>query len=69
MAHWTALKNILKYLQKLKDMILVFGVKDELKVNCYSDASFHTYLDNSYSQSGWVFLLTGVVVTWKNSKQ
>ena len=40
LAHWTAMKNILKYFEKTKDMILVFGGKYELKVSGYSDASF-----------------------------
>ena len=29
-SHWIAVKNILKYLRRTKDMALVYGVKDEL---------------------------------------
>nr|GEY32578.1 hypothetical protein [Tanacetum cinerariifolium] len=41
--HWTAMKNILKYLRNTKDMVLMYGEKpkDELKVSCYADASFN----------------------------
>ncbi|GKG57000.1 hypothetical protein Tco_0582351, partial [Tanacetum coccineum] len=40
--HWTAVKDILKYLMIAKDMVLVYGAKleAELKVSCYADAGF-----------------------------
>ncbi|KAJ9544125.1 hypothetical protein OSB04_023832 [Centaurea solstitialis] len=68
-SHWTAVKNILKYLRNMRDMFLVFGGSEELRVTGYTDASFQTDVDNSCSQSGWVFLLNGGAVTWKSSKQ
>ncbi|KAJ9551584.1 hypothetical protein OSB04_015629 [Centaurea solstitialis] len=68
-SHWTAVKNILKYLRRTKDVFLVYGGKDELRVTGYTDASFQTDRDDSRSQSGWVFLLNGGAVTWKSSKQ
>ncbi|KAJ9536556.1 hypothetical protein OSB04_un000255 [Centaurea solstitialis] len=38
--HWVAVKNILKYLRRTKDMFLVFGgSEDEISVTGYSDAS------------------------------
>ena len=40
--HWTAVKNILKYLKRTKDMFLVYGGDKELIVNGYVDASFDT---------------------------
>ena len=57
--HWTAVKNILKYLKRTKDVFLVFGGEEELSVKGYTDASFQTDLDNSRSQSGYVFLVNG----------
>ena len=39
--HWTAVKNILKYLKRTKDMFLVFGGDEELVVKGYADASFN----------------------------
>ncbi|GJU15662.1 putative ribonuclease H-like domain-containing protein [Tanacetum coccineum] len=67
--HWTAVKNILKYLRNTKDMFLVYGGEEELRVTGYCDASWQTDKDDSRSQSGWVFLLNGGAVTWKSSKQ
>ena len=40
--HWTAVKNILKYLKTTKDMFLVYGGDKEIVVNGYVDARFGT---------------------------
>ena len=55
--HWTAIKNILKYLKSTKEMFLIYGGEKELVVNGYVYASFDTDPDDSKSQSGYVFLL------------
>ena len=39
MGHWVAVKNILKYLRRTKDVFLIYG-DGVLIVNGYSDASF-----------------------------
>ncbi|GJY32683.1 retrotransposon protein, putative, ty1-copia subclass [Tanacetum coccineum] len=58
--HWTVVKNILKYLRNTKDMFLVYGGEEELKVTGYFDASWQTYRDDScnipYFQSSAVTL-------------
>jgi hypothetical protein len=38
--HWAAMKNIVKYLRRTKDVFLVFGVEEELVVTGYTNASF-----------------------------
>nr|GEW09300.1 retrotransposon protein, putative, Ty1-copia subclass [Tanacetum cinerariifolium] len=69
--HWTAVKNILKYLRNTKDMVLMYGAKPkvEMKVSCYTDASFQTDKDDTKSQTGYVFILNGGAVDWKSAKQ
>ncbi|KAJ9552489.1 hypothetical protein OSB04_016534 [Centaurea solstitialis] len=67
--HWTAVKNILRYLRRTKEMFLVYGGAEELSVKGYTDASFQTDRDDSCSQSGFVFLLNGGAVSWRSSKQ
>ena len=67
--HYTVVKNILKYLRNTRNMFLVSGGNNELKLYGYSDASFQTDRDDSCSQSGLVFLLNGGAVTWKSSKE
>nr|ABG22008.1 retrotransposon protein, putative, Ty1-copia subclass [Oryza sativa Japonica Group] len=68
-SHWIAVKNILKYLRRTKDMFLIYGGQEELVVNNYTDASFQTDKDDFRSQSGFVFCLNGGAVSWKSSKQ
>ncbi|KAL0427741.1 UNVERIFIED_CONTAM: Copia protein [Sesamum latifolium] len=68
-AHWTAVKTILTYLRRTKDMFLVYD-GGELILEGYSDASFQSDDDDAKSQSGFVFRLNGgVVAFWKSSKQ
>ena len=55
--HWTAVKNILKYVKRTKDMFLVYGGDKELIINGYVDASFDTDPDDSKSQIGYVFFI------------
>ena len=67
--HWIAVKNILKYLKRTKDMFLVYGGNKELVINGYVDASFDTDLDDSKSQTGYVYILNGGAVSWCSCKQ
>nr|GEX90442.1 hypothetical protein [Tanacetum cinerariifolium] len=69
--HWSAVKNILKYLRNTKDMFLVYGgnMERELRVSCYTDAGYLTDADNLKSQTGYVFVLNGCAVDWKSTKQ
>ena len=66
--HWIAVKNILKYLRRTKDMFLIYG-DSELKVSGYTDASFQTDKYDYKSQSRFIFLPIGGAVSWKSSKQ
>src|SRR4051794_21871110 len=67
--HCIAVKNILKYLRRTKDMFLVYGGEEELVAKCYVDAIFDIDPDDSKSQSGYVFLMNGGAVSWRSSKQ
>ncbi|KAL0455149.1 UNVERIFIED_CONTAM: Retrovirus-related Pol polyprotein from transposon TNT 1-94 [Sesamum latifolium] len=67
-AHWDAVKSILKYLKRTKDMFFIYG-GGELILEGYSDASFQSDDDDAKSKSGFVFKLNGGVVAWKSSKQ
>ncbi len=72
MGHWTGVKNTLKYLNRTKEMFLVYGGDggdEELIVKGYTDAGFITDPDDSKAQSGYVFTLNGGAVSWKSSKQ
>ncbi|GAA0148364.1 transmembrane signal receptor [Lithospermum erythrorhizon] len=68
-AHWTIVNTILKYLRRTKDICLVYGGKDELLVEGYTDANFQIDKDDSKPQSGYVFCLNDGAVSWCSSKQ
>ena len=61
--HWTAVKNILKYQKRTKDMFLINGGDKEIAVNGYVDASLDTDPDDSRSKTGYVFLLNGGAIS------
>nr|GEV24115.1 putative retrotransposon protein [Tanacetum cinerariifolium] len=69
--HWTAVKNILKYLRNTKYMFLVYdgNPEAELRVTCYCDAGFETDRHGIKSQIGYVFVLNRGAIIWKSSKQ
>jgi hypothetical protein len=67
--HWTAVKNIPKYLNRTKEMLLVYGDDEELVVKGYVDASFDTDPDDSKSQIGYVYILNGGAMSWRSCKQ
>ena len=50
-------------------MFLVYGGDEELVVKGYVDASFDTDLDDSKSQTGYVYMLNGGAVSWCICKQ
>ena len=60
---------MLKYLKRTKEMFLVYGGDEELVVKGYVDASFDTDLDDSKSQTGYVYILNGGAVSWCSCKQ
>ena len=46
-SHWTAVKNILKYLRRTKDMFLIYGgAEGDLSVSGYTNACFRTDIDD-----------------------
>ncbi|KAL8126140.1 hypothetical protein AgCh_013429 [Apium graveolens] len=49
--HWKAVKNILKYLRRTKDIFFVFGGGSELKIEGYNDSSFQSESDDRKSMS------------------
>ncbi|GJW26135.1 retrotransposon protein, putative, ty1-copia subclass [Tanacetum coccineum] len=54
--HWTAVKNILKYLRNTKDMFLVYGgnPSTELRVDCYCNTGFEIDIDDMKSLTGYI---------------
>jgi hypothetical protein len=70
MSHWSAVKNILKFLRRTKDMVLVYGESNvELDVKGYVSTSYKADSHDEQSQVGYVFLVNGGAVTRRSCKQ
>ena len=54
--HWIAVKNILKYLRRTKDLLLIFGGDSKLRVEGYINSDFMSDPDDRKSTSGYVFI-------------
>ncbi|KAL7125418.1 hypothetical protein ABFS83_14G115900 [Erythranthe nasuta] len=67
-AHWKVVKDILKYLRRTRDLFLVYG-DTELKLEGFTDSSFQSDVDDSKSNSRYIFKVNGGAVCWKSSKQ
>ena len=61
--HWIAVKNILKYLRRTKDLFLIFGGGSELRVEGYTDSDFMSDPDDRKSTSGYMFICNGGTVS------
>ena len=60
--HWIAVKNILKYLRRTKDIFFIYGGQEgEVVISGYTDAGFKSDLNDFRSQFGFVFCLS---ITW-----
>ena len=66
--HWEAMKCILKYLRRTKDLFMVYG-EEELKLKGYTDSSFQSNPNDSKSTFGFMFTLNGGAISRKSSKQ
>ncbi|KAA0066797.1 gag/pol protein [Cucumis melo var. makuwa] len=66
--HWTIVKNILKYLRRTKDYMLVYSTKD-LILTGYTDSDYQTDKNARNSTSGSVFTLHGGTIVWRSIKQ
>ncbi|PPZ05609.1 hypothetical protein C5P41_24865, partial [Escherichia coli] len=66
--HWIAIKNILKYLRRTKDLFLIYGGGD-LQLDGYTDSDFQSDIDDRKSTSRYVFICNGGAVSWKSFKQ
>ncbi|KAA0067896.1 gag/pol protein [Cucumis melo var. makuwa] len=68
LAHWTAVKTILKYLRRIRDYMLVHGSKDLILIG-YIDSDFQTDRDSRKFTSSSVFTLKEGAVVWRSIKQ
>jgi hypothetical protein len=65
--HWNEIKKALWYIQGMKGLMLTYKRLDSLEIVGYSD--FVGCLDTDRSTLGYVFKLSGGVISWSSSKQ
>lgn len=68
LAHWKAVKRILRYLKGTADYMLWYQASD-LRLIGYSDADWGGDLDERKATSGYAFLLNNGAISWSNKKQ
>ncbi|KAM1443641.1 hypothetical protein ACFX2I_039895 [Malus domestica] len=68
-AHWNAAKRVLRYLQRTKEHMLIYGRTYTLVLEGYSDSDFAGCIDDLKSTSGFVFTMAGGAVSWRTMKQ
>jgi hypothetical protein len=69
MSHWSAVKSILKFRRRIKDMVLVYGGSGvELDVKGYVSTCYNADSDDEKSQTRYVFLINGGAVSWRSCK-
>ncbi|KAK2355204.1 hypothetical protein QL285_092633 [Trifolium repens] len=69
MDHWKAAKKVMRYLKRTKDYMLTYRRSDQLEITGYSDSDFAGCQDSKRSTSGYIYMLAGGAVSWRNAKQ
>lgn len=68
-SHWVAAKKVLRYLQRTKGYMLVYGKDENLELVGYTDSYLAGDVDGRKSTGSYVFMLGGGAVSWKSAKQ
>ena len=63
--HWEAVKGIMHNLNGTQKMCICFGSKGS-DVEGYTDADYAGDMEKRRSTSGYVFMFTGGVVSWRS---
>ena len=65
--YWRLAKKVLRYLQGIKGLMLMYRGSDSLHIEGYTDSDYAR--DDRKSMSGYIFTLAGGPISWKSSKQ
>lgn len=66
--HWVVVKHILKYLRRTIDYMFVYHGEDLIAIG-YTDSNFESDCDSRISTLGYVFIVGGGAISWRNAKQ
>ena len=68
-SHWSAVKRIMRYLKGTLKLGLLYKCNNGGELVGFSDADWAGDLNDRKSTSGYIFLVSGSVVSWKSKKQ
>lgn len=69
LAHWKAIKRIMRYLKSTIDYRLTFRKRANFDITGYSDADWASDVDDRRSCTGYVFKLSNSAITWASRRQ
>ncbi|XP_033510051.1 secreted RxLR effector protein 161-like [Nicotiana tomentosiformis] len=69
LAHWQAVKRIMRYLKGTADYAFCYQGCKDLRLVGYSDADHGGDLDERKSTSGYIFLLSDGAISWSSKKK
>ena len=67
--HWVGVKTVLRYLNGTRDLELFYSGNQDPILLGYTDAGYLSDPHNGRSQTSFVFLQGGTIISWKSSKQ
>ncbi|KAF8755430.1 Mitochondrial protein [Rhizoctonia solani] len=67
--HWSALLQVLQYLQGTKDLGIVYNRSKKMELTGFVDADYAGDPHTSQSTTGWTFILAGGSIAWSSRKQ
>ena len=68
-SHWIAAKKVLRYMQRTKEFMLVYGREDCLEIIGYTDSDLAGDLDERKSTGGYIFMMKWGAISWKSARQ
>jgi hypothetical protein len=68
-AHWTAAQHVIRYLNATRELKLVLGGKDEIKLGGRVDSDFASNIDDRRSVLAYAFDLGTGTISWSSKKQ
>ena len=66
--HWMEIRRVLRYLLRTKDYCIAYSGEPSI-LEGYSNTSWITNKEDSFSTSCWVFIYVGGALSWSSKKQ
>ena len=67
--HWEGIKHLFHYVRGTEDMGLLYSKHGAATFEGYADVGYKFDLKTGKSQTGYIFLKAGALVSWKSIKQ